>query len=48
MEPGEHVLAISLHNTAPPSTDLRLGGITLVETGTDALQGQDSEEGNRR
>jgi hypothetical protein len=28
---GEHVLAISLHNTAMPSSDLRIGGITLVE-----------------
>lgn len=27
---GEHVLAISLHNTAAPSSDLRIGGITLV------------------
>ncbi len=28
---GEHVLAISLHNTEKPSSDLRIGGITLVE-----------------
>jgi len=28
---GEHVLAISLHNTETPSSDLRIGGITLVE-----------------
>jgi tetratricopeptide (TPR) repeat protein len=28
---GEHVLAISLHNTEAPSSDLRIGGITLVE-----------------
>jgi hypothetical protein len=28
---GEHVLAISLHNTERPSSDLRIGGITLVE-----------------
>ena len=28
---GEHVLAISLHNPATPSSDLRIGGITLVE-----------------
>ena len=28
---GEHILAISLHNTEKPSSDLRIGGITLVE-----------------
>jgi hypothetical protein len=28
---GEHVLAISLHNTEDPSSDLRIGGITLGE-----------------
>ena len=28
---GEHVLAISLHNTEAPSSDLRIGGITMVE-----------------
>ena len=28
---GEHVLAISLHNHAEPSSDLRIGGITLIE-----------------
>ncbi|MFT5407882.1 MAG: tetratricopeptide (TPR) repeat protein [Verrucomicrobiales bacterium] len=28
---GEHVLAISLHNTEAPSSDLRIGQITLVE-----------------
>jgi hypothetical protein len=33
LEPGEHVLAISLHNAPPPSSDLRIGGVTLVETG---------------
>lgn len=27
---GEHILAISLHNPAKPSSDLRIGGITLV------------------
>jgi hypothetical protein len=27
---GEHVLAISLHNSTQPSSDLRIGGITLV------------------
>lgn len=31
LEAGEHILAISLHNTAAPSSDLRIGGITLVE-----------------
>jgi hypothetical protein len=31
LPPGEHVLAISLHNTETPSSDLRIGGITLVE-----------------
>ncbi|NIP95882.1 MAG: hypothetical protein GWO24_21590 [Akkermansiaceae bacterium] len=34
LEPGEHVLAISLHNTKAPSSDLRIGGITLVELET--------------
>ena len=29
--PGEHILAISLHNTEKPSSDLRIGAITLVE-----------------
>jgi hypothetical protein len=33
LEPGDHLLAISLHNAVPPSSDLRIGGITLVETG---------------
>ncbi len=28
---GKHLLAISVHNTAQPSTDLRLGGVTLVD-----------------
>ncbi len=31
LAPGEHVLAISLHNTEEPSSDLRIGAITLVE-----------------
>jgi serine/threonine protein kinase/tetratricopeptide (TPR) repeat protein len=31
LPPGEHVLAISLHNHAEPVSDLRIGGITLVE-----------------
>jgi Flp pilus assembly protein TadD len=31
LAPGGHVLAISLHNTERPSSDLRIGGITLVE-----------------
>jgi hypothetical protein len=31
LEPGEHVLALSVHNAAPTSSDLRLGAITLVE-----------------
>ena len=30
LEPGEHVLSISLHNTEKPSSDLRIGGITLL------------------
>ena len=30
LAPGPHVLAISVHNTAQPSSDLRLGGVTLV------------------
>jgi hypothetical protein len=29
LEPGEHVLAITLHNTEEPSSDLHIGGITL-------------------
>ena len=32
---GEHLLAISLHNTADPSSDLRIGGISLVELAAD-------------
>jgi len=42
LETGEHLLAISLHNAAPPSSDLRIGAITLVETGTEARPPQDS------
>lgn len=34
LAPGEHVLAISLHNPTGPSSDLRIGGITLVEVET--------------
>ena len=41
LKPGEHVLAISVHNTEKASSDLRLGGITLVETGAEAKPGQD-------
>ncbi len=41
LEPGEHILAISVHNTELPSSDLRLGGITLVETGAEAKPPQD-------
>ncbi len=33
---GEHILAISLHNTEAPSSDLRIGGISLVEVNTAA------------
>jgi tetratricopeptide (TPR) repeat protein len=36
LEPGQHLLAISLHNAPPPSSDLRIGGITLVETMAEA------------
>ena len=36
---GEHVLAISLHNTAKPSSDLRIAGITLI--GSDAELDED-------
>ena len=32
---GEHVLAISLHNTEAPSSDLRIGRIALVEVETE-------------
>ena len=32
LAPGQHLLAISVHNTELPSSDLRVGGITLVET----------------
>jgi len=28
---GEHILAISLHNTENPSSDMHIGGITLVK-----------------
>ncbi len=38
LPPGEHILAISLHNTKAPSSDLRIGGISLV-----ALEAKDSE-----
>jgi WD40 repeat protein/tetratricopeptide (TPR) repeat protein len=31
LPPGEHVLAISLHNSSAASSDLRIGEITLVE-----------------
>lgn len=31
LPPGNHLLAISLHNPAEPSSDLRIGGISLVE-----------------
>ena len=31
LSPGEHVLAISVHNTENPSSDLRIGAISLVE-----------------
>ena len=31
LPPGKHILAISLHNHSTPSSDLRIGGITLVE-----------------
>ncbi len=34
--PGEHLLAISVHNTENPSSDLRIGEITLVEVAPDA------------
>ena len=34
LPPGEHTLAISVHNTKSRSSDLRIGGITLVEVET--------------
>ncbi len=34
---GEHVLAISLHNPVTPSSDLRIGGITLVQVEADPV-----------
>ncbi len=34
---GEHVLAISLHNTESPSSDLRIGEISLFEVSADAV-----------
>ena len=40
LEPGEHLLAISLHNPAEPSSDLRIGGISLVEVATVAIEGE--------
>jgi tetratricopeptide (TPR) repeat protein len=33
---GDHILAVSVHNTAQPSSDLYLGGVTLAETKPDA------------
>ena len=36
LEPGKHLLAISVHNTEKASSDLRLGGVTLVETRAEA------------
>jgi hypothetical protein len=41
LEPGEHVLAISLHNAKAPSSDLRIGGITLVEASAEISPKQD-------
>ena len=41
LEPGKHLLAISVHNTEKASSDLRLGGVTLVETGAEAKPEQD-------
>ncbi|MFN0126297.1 MAG: hypothetical protein ACKV19_06385 [Verrucomicrobiales bacterium] len=31
LAPGNHILAISVHDTEAPSSDLRLGGVALVE-----------------
>ena len=31
LPPGDHILAISLHNYGSDSSDLRLGHVTLVE-----------------
>ena len=39
---GTHLLAISVHNTELPSSDLRIGGITLVETADEPKPPQDS------
>ena len=36
LRPGEHLLAISVHNTESPSSDLRIAEITLVEVAPDA------------
>ena len=33
---GDHLLAISVHNTTQPSSDLYLGGVTLLEAKPDA------------
>ena len=30
---GEHILSISLHHSETPSSDLHIGGITLVALG---------------
>ncbi|MGH8245426.1 MAG: hypothetical protein ACREUU_03235, partial [Gammaproteobacteria bacterium] len=42
LAPGTHLLAISLHNTELPSSDLRIGGITLVEAAEEPKQEQAS------
>jgi tetratricopeptide (TPR) repeat protein len=41
---GEHFLAISLHNPGEPSSDLRIGGITLVEVEDEALDLKEAEK----
>jgi hypothetical protein len=38
LDPGEHILAISLHNPAISSSDLRIGGISLVEVATTPVE----------
>ena len=46
LAPGDHLLAISVHNTELPSSDLRIGGVTLVETAEEQKPPQDSREKN--
>jgi serine/threonine protein kinase/tetratricopeptide (TPR) repeat protein len=41
---GDHILALSVHNSAQPSSDLRLGGVTLVEVAAEDSPTKDEEK----